>query len=276
MAIAPDVNIKPPAPQRPRHSILDFVVTDEEGLDPNVEDGAGGERWQGGFALLEEPCTVPGYFDPCSTGIDRVKDLTVEDRDLDNRYDPFVAYVPYECTAAGFDRENYGDKVLDLLESGFAKAVESAFWNELEDASAESVNDIFGGGDPVSPRLALASLTQGLADCANGSLGTIHAPAGIVQLWIEGGALYEDEDGRLRTVARGDYVIAGSGYAVESPVVAYATGLVEVRLGKPMLIPDSFSEAFDRATNKVVALGERVAAVTYSGCCVLSVEIDPT
>lgn len=277
MALAPDVNVKPPVQEVPKHSILDYVVTDQDGFDPNTEDGVAGDRWQGGFAVLPEPCTQPGFFEPCSTGDDREKDLTVEERDYDQRYDPFVAYVPYECTAAGFDREDYGDKILDLLDAGFAKAVERAFWADLEAADDESVNDVLTGSNAdLSPRLALASLSQGLADCANGTLGAIHAPAGIVQLWIEGGALWEDENGRLRTVGRGDYVIAGAGYEVETPVKAYATGLIEVRLGVPFLTPDNFSEAFDRGINKVVAMAERVAAVTHSGCCLMSVTIDPS
>lgn len=277
MALAPDTNIKPPVPQQAWHSILDFVVTDADGYDPNTLGGQPSDRWQGGFGVLDEPCTQPGYFRPCSTGDDRKKVVEPEDRDYGNRYDPFIAYVPYSCTAAGFDRDGYEDRVLTLLQTGFAKAIEAEFWDELNSSPTTSVNGVLTGSPaPLSPMLALASLSQGLADCANGALGVLHVPAGIGQLWVQGGMVEEDAEGRLRTVGRGDYVIIGSGYDIESPIVAYATGLIEVRMGKPFVTPDTFSEAFDRATNTVTVYGETVAAVSQTGCCILSVDIDPS
>jgi hypothetical protein len=96
----------------------------------------------------------------------------------------------------------------------------------------------------------------------------------------------QDEDCRLLTRSRGDVVVSGAGYdpligpfAAVPPIASteawvYATGMVDVRLGEPMLYPDTMAEALDRATNTVTYRGERTAAVNPDGCCMFAVLVD--
>jgi hypothetical protein len=88
----------------------------------------------------------------------------------------------------------------------------------------------------------------------------------------------------LRTRSREDIVIVGAGYPGTGPfgqpapsgteLWAFATGMVDVRLGDPMIYPQTFSEALDRHTNTVVFRGEQTAAVVHDGCCSFAVLID--
>lgn len=270
MAIAPAANVVVAPPEPPRHTLLESV--------PHVEEDT--DRWEAGFNFWREACVEPGAWAPCVQGSGRQKDLS-GGTPKEVWYDPFVAYVPFTCTAAGFPREDFQGRLKEMAEAGWTKAIEREFWSgTLIDTNPHILS---GDGTPDGPdylsaapvgaEAALVLLTQGLADCGSGSLGVLHAPPAVVELWMKGGLIHEDENGVLRTGARGDIVVAGSGYSHENGYAAYATGLIEVRLGSPTYVPDTFAEAFDRATNTVTYLLERTAAVTHTGCCVLGVKI---
>jgi hypothetical protein len=79
-------------------------------------------------------------------------------------------------------------------------------------------------------------------------------------------------------------VVVGAGYPGTGPfgqpdpgpdeAWAFATGMVDIRLGDPMIYPEEFWQALDRATNTVTFRGEQFAAVTHDGCCSFAVLID--
>jgi hypothetical protein len=119
----------------------------------------------------------------------------------------------------------------------------------------------------------------------------IHAPTIVVERMSQWYLIDDDpgcdtEECRLLTRSRNDIVIAGAGYdplvgpfaaaneLADTEAWVYATGMVDVRLGEPMIYPETMAEALDRATNTVTYRGERTAAVNPDGCCMFAVLVD--
>jgi len=211
-------------------------------------------------------------------------------------YAPFIIEVPYECSSFGFQAADYESRALRQIDAAKGKALEFEFWTGQKDP--DNLNLVYGtpndddhvlnpGGAAapiaVSPGLALVLLAQALSNCATGSRGMIHATTGLAERWGQLGQIHPDGN-LLVTKARCDVVVSGAGYPGTGPigqpppgpneVWAYATGMVAVRLGEVMLIPESFEEAFDRRTNTVTYRGEVTASAVYDGCCSFAVLVD--
>ena len=274
--------------------ILNLNNTDSPILGPVSTD----IDLSGGAGIIIVPIQVPGT--PELSPPDVKKDYDGEQAPL--QYQPFVVEVPYTCSTWGFQENDYTGKALRQLDAGTGKAIEREFWTgELNLANinlrwwtpAANIVNPGGWAAPVAVNVALglALLEQALATCATGSRGVIHAPSVVVERmgqWylIDDDPGCEDEDCRLLTRSRGDIVVSGAGYdpligpfAAVPPIAAteawvYATGMVDVRFGEPMLYPDTMAEALDRATNTVTYRGERTASVNPDGCCMFAVLVD--
>ncbi len=253
----------------------------------------------GGTGITIVPLQIPGV--PELSPPDVKKDYDGDQAPL--QYQPFVVEVPYTCSSWGYEVNDYRGKALRQLAAGTGKAVEREFWTgELNVANinlrwwtpAANIVNPGGWAAPVAVNVALglALLEQALASCATGSRGMLHAPPVVVQrmaqwyLIDDDSGCDNDEDCRLLTRSRGDIVVAGAGYdplvgpfaAVPAPAATeawvYATGMVDVRLGEPMIYPETIAEALDRATNTITYRGERTAAVNPDGCCMFAVLVD--
>lgn len=275
--------------------IFNANSTDTPFLGPRPED----IDLSGGAGIDIVPIQVPGV--PELSPPDVKKDYDGDQSPL--QYQPFVVEVPYTCSSWGFEANDYRGKALRQLAAGTGKAVEREFWTgELNPANinlrfwtpAANIVNPGGWAAPVAVNVALglALLEQALASCATGSRGMLHAPPVVVQrmaqwyLIDDDSGCDNDEDCRLLTRSRGDIVVAGAGYdplvgpfaAVPAPAATeawvYATGMVDVRLGEPMIYPETMAEALDRATNTVTYRGERTAAVNPDGCCMFAVLVD--
>jgi hypothetical protein len=191
---------------------------------------------------------------------------------------------------------------LRQLAAGTGKAIEREFWTgELNLANINlrywtpAANIVNPGGwaapVAVNPALGLALLEQALGVCSTGSRGMIHTPPVVAERlaqWylIDDDPACDEGECRMLTRSRGDIVIVGSGYdrtvgpfaaaneLADTEAWIYATGMVDIRLGEPMIYPETMAEALDRATNTVTYRGERTAAVNPDGCCMFAVLVD--
>lgn len=211
-------------------------------------------------------------------------------------YAPFIIEVPYTCSSFGFQAADYEAKALRQIDAAKGKALEYEFWTGQKDPNNlnlvhgtpnddDHVLNPGGAAAPVavSPGLALVLLSQALANCGTGARGMIHATAGLVERWCQLSMHDMDVDGHLVT-CRCDLIVNGAGYPGTGPfgqpppgpneAWAYATGMVAVRLGATMLIPETFAEAFDRRTNTVTYRGEVTASAAHDGCCSFAVLVD--
>ena len=242
------------------------------------------------------PLQIPGFLEPP----DVKKDYDGDQSPL--QYQPFVVEVPYTCSSWGFEANDYRGKALRQLAAGTGKAIEREFWTgELNLANINlrywtpAANIVNPGGwaapVAVNPALGLALLEQALGVCSTGSRGMIHTPPVVAERlaqWylIDDDPACDEGECRMLTRSRGDIVIVGSGYdrtvgpfaaaneLADTEAWIYATGMVDIRLGEPMIYPETMAEALDRATNTVTYRGERTAAVNPDGCCMFAVLVD--
>lgn len=217
---------------------------------------------------------------------------------------PFQLYLPVTCDAQSSVARDLPGVAQRGLEAGTSKGMEQVFWSGIANSGNFSLvgstpnvqGDAFTGVSGVlnasattapvglSPDRAIATLTQFLGACGLGSRGMIQAPPFVVQLW--GGLGHLDKDGeRLVTESRGDIVVPGAGYPGTGPtgnpaavptstaMWAYATGMVEYRLGDIDLVSDQIAEVLERKQNVVTWTAERMVAVTNDGCCTAGVLI---
>ena len=274
--------------------VLQANATQFEWYLTSVNDDPG-DPLTGGDGFGFYPIQIPGDLTPVP---DVKKDYDGEQGPI--RYTPFVVEVPYTCSSWGFQVNDYEGKALRQLDAGLGKALEHEFWTGAINAANPNLtywtpNDdahiLNPGGatapTPVSVTLGLALLSGALAQCANGSRGMIHATPVVVGLMAELYLIDDDdtnENAYLSTRSRDDIVVSGSGYTGTGPfgqpaptgtqAWMFATGMVDVRLGEPMVYPEEFAHALDRATNTVTFRGEQVAAVSPDACCMFAVLVD--
>lgn len=236
--------------------------------------------------------------DPDYYGVETKKDYDGNQTNVS--YYPYIVEVPYTCSTWGFQENDYEGRALRQLEAGLSKAIEREFWTGEKNPANMNLtfwtpNDDThvlnpgGAAAPVAvdPATALVLLEAALGSCYGGTAGMLHATTATAERWS--GAYFIDadeefEDRMLRTRSREDIVIVGAGYPGTGPFGqpdpadgtqwAFATGPVDVRLGEPMIYPETMAEALDRATNTVTFRGERVAAANWDGCCSFAVLVD--
>lgn len=235
-------------------------------------DGAG-ERWEDGYAFAPDTCSFGGVDDPCNIGT-----RTPPERPGIVESEPFLVWASDECSTFGFAAEDYQARARRLLERCQSKMIAAELWDGEMAASAgwpnkaliDSTSDTVTNGG-VTPAVALGSLEQYLADVYCGR-GMIHASPQLVTAWAAE-SLVRREGSLLLTILD-TIVVTDGGYSGDGPggvaagatQWAYATGLVAVRLGPVSVVPGSFSEAVDRATNTVRFYAERPASAVWDGC----------
>lgn len=231
-------------------------------------------------------------------------------------YHPFGLVTSYSCKL-GRQGDERRDKVRRQLDLGTGKAIERELWTgAMSDLSATDnmrlavagtgtggaltagdlavvVNPGFNpasgvaSASPVSVEAGVALLGQALANYGPGSKGMIHATPIAASVATESGLLVEDGRGGasiLRTKARGDVFVVGSGYPGTGPggsaptgglTWMHATSMVQVRVDDIVVLPATDAEAVDRATNDWTVRAERAAAAYFDGVFLASVLVAP-
>jgi hypothetical protein len=242
------------------------------------------ERFGQGIASDPDPCGTGGIFDPClPADVDAwaCADGTGSDEDQ-----PFALRVGVTRTTLdqNVDLRDRARRALAICEHGL---IGSEFWTgALADASgwpnvwlaspAATIVGYDAGPGPVNVLDSLAILEDHAVRCDCGARSMIHASPRLVTLW-EGAGILRRESG-LNLTALDSIVVTGPGYDGSSPTGdpqtdtsswAYATGLVEIRLG-----PVADFTGFDEETNDVVSFAQRLAVARFAPCCHLAIEVD--
>lgn len=262
------------------------------GLDASAErvtDGDG--RWVNGFQWVPDGCGGVSSLAPlCDQPEDDWSDPVTEPASC-VVVQPFMLELLTDRTTFTADITDYRARTLRLFENGWAWALEREFWTgainsgtqHLASTGAVVLNSVANPITGVSPGRALSLLEGALGDCGGGRRGTIHAPADVASMWTYAGAAIKEDGKRLATVAKGNIVVAGSGYPGTGPVGktaatptgnlawVFATGgQLQLRLTEPEVDPppsEKERDAFNRGNNSFAYRAFRYAAVTFDPCC---------
>lgn len=265
------------------------------------ERGLRDEHWGQGFAAMSEACNFDASIHDICGGIPPVEVYT-KDGDRFQMIRPFGILVKDECDARGFAVEDRRARAVRQLEIVTPKVVETEFWSGTyrsawdafqTDADpdftvvngylASAGTTVLAGSDaaPVTHKIGLALLEQGIADCGPGYEGVIHMSPLVAAMF--GGLMEADPDGVLRTQS-GNRVAVGSGYSGVGPGQTapadpfthwmYATGPMVVVLGSKETITINEQQATNAQTNMMTYVAARPAAVYSDGCCQLGVQVD--
>lgn len=233
----------------------------------------------------EQVCDAPEATDPCDPGT-----LTpLEQPDVVEAM-PFLIWQADRCSTLGGAARNYQQRAVDALIGSESKQIAAEFWGGAQAQASGWPNRFLAdntfadvlSASPVSVSVALQCLEQALGDCGNGARGMIHCTRGLAARWSELGNVFRSPTGVIQTYL-GTIVVPDAGYdgsgpdgqaATDGSQWAYATSMVTVRRGPIDLYPGSVAEATDRDTNTVTFRAQRLATVTFDGCCHASIQID--
>lgn len=279
------VDAPPPTPPLQNLVVSGSVITEAS------------DRWSLGFSFCPETCTQVHVWDPSCPPVTAAppqlpgKGVLKSPGELIPAqvvYTPFILETAVSCCVRGFQTAGYEDRARMQLEAGTPKGLENEFWTgsknpanrHLADPSAPNFVAL---ADAATPAKGLAALVQAISSCASGGRGMIHATPFLATIWSELADALEVEGPRLVTKVGRHIVVPGTGYPGTSPtgvdesgsgfVWAYATGVVQVRLGAVEVFPDNFAEAFDRRANTVTYRAERVAAAVWNNCCLFALRL---
>lgn len=252
------------------------------------------ERWIRGFD--QEFDTLPSYVRLLTVNDAVVPGGDLTDNQSDDRYLRYVPfYIDVEDFASTFgilgqDRFARVKKELDAVTQ---KALENEFW---EGAAARAListgPDVFDAGEDnmylrktgastvpqagaFAPQIALMYLEQALAGSPTGELGVIHMTRDVASI-LGSRLIYKKGDGDSLGQAMtrlGTPVVIGSGYTGNGPLGTdnaaasatnkwmYATGPVEVHLGKIEIVNDDLGQGVDATINNMRIKAYRPAAV---------------
>lgn len=319
--LAPPVVVDPPPVTPPLHSLVASATPITDETNGRWEDGFTfwpencvdakpwypGDRSGGPSSDVQTLKSVA----PGDAGSD------VDNNQVQIVYPPTFE-TAFSCDATGWESIDYQGRARRQVISALPKALEYEFWtgtlmpenyNLVSNTPAVAATEWGGILNPMAaglwtamkPQDALSSLVGALASCGPGSRGMIHAPAEIAELWAETMALIQDGP-RLVTKTRGNIVVSGGGYPGTGPAAlatdnggsaaaqaspgpgamwVYATDMVFVRQGDPVVYPDTLPQAMirtaeGRRTNKIEFRGEQVAAAYTSACCTFAVLVSTT
>lgn len=282
MATAPRAVVEAPYALPPRVGLLPTMAA-VQGED--TYRGAT-DRWGAGFAFAPEGCGSVGVQNPCGGGS---KDI--DDNPAIVEAEPIALWAGDKCSP--MQARDYAARARRQL----AAAESYQLANELWNGTLAKSETLPGGGDwpnqyltsessdvltsgPTSPTDALAMLEYALGDCAHGARGVIHATRHAATYWQALNLLRRE--GNLLLTAFDTIVIADAGYGGAGPYGtaedgsqwAYATGMLQVRLGPIDVIGSDVSQQVDRSVNTVEVIAERLGSVAWDGCCHLAVELD--
>lgn len=242
------------------------------------------ERWIRGFDY---------EFDTLPT----VALLTTDDASVTNgtlydgtRSDRYNTYIPFfievEDFRSTFDLpgEDRFKRVKKQLDAATQKAVEVELWDgraALADANdnlflrKQSAATVAETG-AFAPHIALMYLEQAIAESPTGEEGYIHMTRDVAS-YLGSYILHKEtnEAGPHLLTRLGTRVIIGSGYTGNGPIGdtnaaasatnkwMYATGQVQVHLGKTEVVNDNLSQGVDATVNDMRIKAYRPAAVTF-------------
>lgn len=242
------------------------------------------ERWIRNFA--QEYDSIPSYVRLLT-----VDDAVVTDGELtDNQgdlsyleYQPFFIDVEDFASTFGLLGEDRFARVVKELEAVSQKALEYEYW-EGKAAQADATANFYLSKQgaavvPVAgafaPQIALMYLEQAISGSPTGENGVIHMTRDVASI-LGSRLIYKKGDGDTpgSVMTRlGTPVVIGSGYTGNGPIAAtgatasatnkwiYATGAVDVHLGKIEIVNEDLGQGVDATINNMRIKAYRPAAV---------------
>lgn len=246
------------------------------------------ETWVRGFSfdydsqatvrlLTANDDTVTGgeLSDPASTAANRYRE-----------YRPFFIEAELDQSTLGVLGRDRFEIVLKQLDTASQKAVERELWDGLAAQGASNTNDYLAKATTVTEVLngahdaseALYLLEGAIANSPVGANGVIHMTRDVASLL--GSRLVYVKDSDNGTVKRvmtrlGTPVVVGSGYSGNGPVGdaaaaasltnkwMYATGPVDVHLGKSEVVNETLAQGANVSINDMLIKAVRPAAVYF-------------
>lgn len=278
-AIAPPILIAPPQIERYIGGLYS-VAPPQPGP---VTDGQP-RRWENGIQYQSETCaTTKTWAVTCGT------DPARADKTFDLAFPlvdgtPFVSYLGVQCALIGRSLEEYSNAVRNALDACEQRSVERTFWTGdmgNRPRLADPTTTILGGSDVTALGVmqGVATLESWLGDNYCG-VGILHAPRGLAP-YAANFQLLRGDNPRLSTPL-GNRWAFGAGYSVNTgpdgtpaaPGTAwiYATGQVNLWRSEIFMQPGVIEQAFNKRTNDVEILAERVFVATLE-CTVAAVRV---
>lgn len=259
-----------------------------------TEHTATDERWVRGFE--QEFDTRPSYVRLLTQNDAIVTNGELSDNQTDDRY---LRYVPFNIDVEDFAStfslpgQDRFERVVKELNTVTQKALEYEYWDGVAARALVSTGpDVPEVGEnnmylskagastvPVSgafaPNIALMYLEQAISNSPVGENGVIHMTRDVASnlgsrlIYKKG----EDEYSGRAMTRLGTHVVIGSGYSGNGPIGAtgaaasdtnkwmYATGSVDVHLGKIEIVNENLAQGADVTINNMRIKAYRPAAV---------------
>lgn len=271
--------VEAPPVQPPRYGLIAAApVVDETG------------RWETGFEFEPGRCGAGGRI-RMGCGFED-EDMTPDSARSVLDGEPFLIYASDRCSPK--QRRDYAAMARAQLEAVRSFELAEELWTGSlglpQRRLTSPASDLLTSG-AATPVEALACLEQGLGSCYKGRRGMIHVtPQLLTHLMAESAVRVE---GGLVLTALGTIVVADAGYDGSGPADtedgaptpaastqwAYATGMIQVMLGRVEVTPDvstdeGMSFALNRANNTVTVYANQPAAWKWDECCHLAAEVD--
>lgn len=285
-AIAPPVLID--APQVERYSGGLYSVAPPQ---PGPVVDSNDRRWENGVQYQSEFCAQTSTW-AITCGTDPAR----ADKTFDQTFNmvegsPFVSYLGVQCMLPGRTLEEYEASVRNALDACEQRSVERTFWtgdmgNDPHLANgAYDVNTNPDGvhvlaGAAVSVVDGVSLLEEWLGDNYCG-VGILHTPRTVAP-YAAANRQIEGTNPRLTTTLGSRWAF-GAGYSVNTgpdgveaaagSAWIYATGQINLWRSPIFMQPGALEQAFNRRTNDVEILAERVFVLSRE-CAVAAVRVN--
>ena len=260
-----------------------------------------GERWVRGFDQEDESNPTVRLL---TKNDDALTGGTLADQAGTARYQrvvPFFIEVEDYISMFGVLGEDRFARALRQIEAATQKALERELWagpaalaDSVANATAfltkTSLATVISHADSMSVHTGLARLEQSIAGSPIGEQGIIHLTRDVASALgnkiIYGG---DNSKGLPQLMTRlGTPVVIGSGYTGNGPIGAtnaagtattkwmFASGAVEVHLGKPEIVNESLAQGAAASTNDMRIKAVRAAGVYLDTSVLQAIRVDIT
>lgn len=281
MATMPQPVMAPPA-RPPLYGLI--AVAPEWAGDGDIRELADGWTFQ------PEGCGVSGRLPVACEG--NTTEMERGERPAVVEGTPVWLYAGDECTAAGYAQRDFLGRARRQLAATESYQLANELWTGTAVADNRSLAGDAAESDTVttaasSEANAMGCLEAGLANALFGQQGMVHVTPQLLvhlvgqQLVLRSGTTWVTPMGHI-VVADAGYDGSGpGGVAAAASQWAYATPMVQVRLGPVMTTPDNLDDArgmavaLDRSINDVVVWAGRLAGYRWvSECAHVVAEVD--
>ena len=251
------------------------------------QPATGDGRWQGGILIDPETGAVSYRVEACT--IDNAEARAVAARGGTVSWDTYEVGTGIRCSTFGVHGRDWRAQATRALEPAAERQIGEELWTGALAIAGGLPNGYLAapGSEPLGahePLDALGELEEYLAGCGTGQRGMIHATRAVITRWVADNLVRRE--GAVLLTAFDTVVVGSTGYPGTGPravedeeltapaqgVWAYATGMVDVRRGPPLIVGDP-AATINPDTNDVVVRAEQTALASWDLVCHAAAEI---